>query len=1086
MDQQKFLEQLTIVLDPKKGNVKTATSVLQNEFYKQPESLLFLIQLIISHDNADLKQLAATQAKSLVSKHWTKIPNEQRQHARSQLFQATLSESSSLVRHSSSRLISAIAKIDLEDGEWPELPGLLQQAATSSKASERAVGVYVLYSILETMGDGFSSKFKELFALFGKTIKDPESLEVRVNTMLAISKMALVVDAEEDQASTKAFQNLFPSMVAVLKDTIDNGKEDEIMLTFEVFNTLLTAEYQLMSKHFQELVGFMNEIATNTNMADDTRTQAISFLMQCVIYRRLRIQGAKMGEPLTKSMLQIVTEIDEASADDDEITPARSALGLIDTMAQSLPASQVVVPLLDALPQYSRSPNHKNRQAGILALGMAVEGAPDFLSTQLHSVMPILFTLLGDPEVTVRQAALQTTARLADDMPEDVTKQHEKLMPLLVKNLTAAMNAYKGEEKGPAVDIMKSGTSAIDAVVGGMDAEEALQYLDELAPLLQKLFRHPDFKIKALAAGALGSLASTVEGPFLPYLSNSMNAMQEYITKKEGDEELDLRASCTDAMGEMAVAVGAAEFKDYVRPLMQTSEQALHLEHSRLKESTYILWGSLAKVYEEDFAPFLGGVVQGLFECIDQEEADLEVALGDSAKDLLGKEVTIAGQKVKVAAADSDEEAEDGTIEDVEIDGEDDSDWGDLATVTPIALEKEIAIEVIGDVVSHTKTAFLPYFEKTVEKLLPLAEHTYENVRKATISTLHRAYAALYDIAEESGRLQKWKPGLPLQIELSPELKKFGEVLMTATLNVWPEEEDTATVSEISRALSENLKMTGPGLLSYPDVLTKIVQTVTDLITKKHACQIDMGEEALDEEDMESTELEWLVVDSAMDVISGLAAALGPSFGELWKIFEKQVLRYASGGESLGRASACGVLAEIITGMEGAVTPYTSQMMTVLLKRLGDEDPQTKSNAAYAIGRLVEKSNDDATVLKAYPQILQKLESVLHITEARCTDNAAGCVSRLILKHKDKVPVSQVLPALVDSGILPLKDDYQENEPVWKMIVQLYRDQEPTVQQLTPKLASIMMNVLGEPQDQLTDEVREQVQALVEHLKNMH
>ncbi|EXJ64123.1 hypothetical protein A1O7_00459 [Cladophialophora yegresii CBS 114405] len=1084
MDQQKFLEQLSIVLDPKKGNVKAATAVLQNEFYKQPESLLSLMHLAISHESADLRQLAATQAKPLVSKHWDKIANNQRQQARSQLFQATLAESSSLVRHSQSRLISSIAKIDLDDGEWPELPGMLQQAATSSTAAERAVGVYVLYSILETMGDGFSSKFKDLFALFSNTIKDPESLEVRVNTLLAVSKMALVLDTEEDQASVKTFQNIFPSMVAVLKDSIDSGKEDQIMLAFEVFNTLLTADFELMTKHFKDLVMFMNEIATNTNLSEDTRSQAISFLMQCVIYRRLRVQGLKLGEHLVKSMLQIVTEIDDDSADDDDITPARSALGLIDTMAQSLPSNQVVVPLLIALPQYSKSPNPKQRQAGILALGMVVEGAPDFLSTQLSSVLPILFKLLEDSEVVVRQAALQTTARLADDMPDDIGKEHEKLMPLLIQNLTLAMSAYKGEEEGPNVDIMKSATSAVDAVIDGMDAENAAAYLDQLAKLLQRLFKHPDYKIKALAAGALGSLASTVEAPFLPYLNDSMHAMQEYITKKESEEELNLRASCTDAMGEMAVAVGPAEFKDFVQPLMQTSAEALELDHSRLKESTYILWGSLAKVYEEDFAPFLDGVVKGLFDCIDQEEADLEVELGDSAKDLLGKEVTIAGKKVKVAAADSDDE--DGDIEDVEIDDDDDSDWGDLATVTPIALEKEIAIEVIGDVVSNTKKAYLPYFEKTIEKLLPVAEHSYENVRKATISTLHRAYAALYDISEESGQLQKWKPGLPLAVEPTQELKKLGEVLMAATLNVWPEEDDTATVTEISRALSENLKMTGPSLLSYPDVLTKIVQTVTDLITKKHACQIDMAEGEVDDEDVESTEMEWLVVDSAMDVISGLAAALGPTFGELWKIFEKQILRYASSGEALGRASACGVLAEIITGMDSAVTPYTTQMMNVLLKRLGDEDPQTKSNAAYAVGRLVEKSQDDATIVKAYPQILSRLESILRITECHCQDNGAGCLSRLILKHKDKVPIPQVLPALVNSGILPLTEDYQENEPLWTMIVQLYRDRDQTIQSLTPKLAPIMMSVLGAPEEQLTDEVREQVQALVEHLRGMH
>ena len=196
-------------------------------------------------------------------------------------------------------------------------------------------------------------------------------------------------------------------------------------------------------------------------------------------------------------------------------------------------------------------------------------------------------------------------------------------------------------------------------------------------------------------------------------------------------------------------------------------------------------------------------------------------------------------------------------------------------------------------------------------------------------------------------------------------------------------------------------------------------------------------EEEADLSDIETTEFDWLVVDAAMDVVSGLAVALGPSFAELWKIFEKQVLRYASGAESLERASACGVLAETITGMGEGVTPFTASMMQILLKRLSDEDAQTKSNAAYAIGRLVEKSGDDATVVKAYPQILSKLEGLFSITEGRCRDNAAGCVSRLILKHKDKVPVAEVLPALVASGVLPLKEDYEENEPVWKMIVEM-------------------------------------------------
>jgi hypothetical protein len=789
MDQQRFLQQLQIVLDPSKGNVKTATSVLQNEFYKQPESLLYLIQLIISHDNAGLKQLAASQARPLVSKQWPKIPAEQRQHARTQLLQATTSESNTLVRHGSSRLVGAIAKVDLDDGEWPELPGFLQQAATSSQKEERAVGVYLLFSILETMGEGFSAKFKDLFTLFSRTIRDPESFEVKINTMLALSKMAMVIDSEEDQASVKAFQAIFPSMVAVLKEAIDMNEEERTMQAFEVFQTLLGCDYQLMSKHFQDLVVFMNQIAADTDMSEETRVQAISFLMQCVQYRRLRIQGMKMGEQLTLSMLEVVTELGDSSVDDDDITPARSALALIDSMAQQLPASQVIVPLLKVLRQYSESPEPNYRRAGILALGMCVEGAPDFVGTQVPEIMPFLLRLLDDPQFQVRQAALHSTARLADDVPEDFTKAHEKLMPLLFKNMTAAMSAFNGETTGPNIDLMKSACSAIDAVVDGMGEDDANLYLDKLAPLLQRLFKHPDLKVKSLAASALGSLASTVEETFLPYLDDSMHAMQEYATKKENEEELELRACITDAMGEMAVAVGPEKFQGYVRPLMQASEEALNLDHSRLKESTYILWGSLAKVYEEEFSPFLGGVVKGLFACLDQEEADLEVELGEDAKDLLGKEVTIAGRKVKVAVAEDDDEQEDGDIEDVEFD-EDEDDWDDLTTVGPISLEKEIAIEVLGDVIANTKSAYLPYFEKTIEVILPLCEHAYEAIRKATISTLHRAYAALWDVSIEAGQMENWKAGLPLQVQPSAELTKFGEVLMNATLQVWEDEDD--------------------------------------------------------------------------------------------------------------------------------------------------------------------------------------------------------------------------------------------------------------------------------------------------------
>ncbi|KAL4788393.1 armadillo-type protein [Aspergillus varians] len=1081
MDQQRFLQQLQIVLNPAQGNVKEATGILQREYYKHPESTVLLIQVATGHEDPQLRQLAAVEVRSLVGKHWVKVQADLKPALREQLLRSGVSEANGLVRHSVARVISAVAQVDLEDGEWADLPGFLMRAADSGNKEERAVSVYILFTILETLGEGFEEKFLDLFVLFGKTIRDPESAEVRINTLLALSKLAMYLDSAENMGPVKAFQDLVPSMVAILKDAIDQQEEDRVMQAFEVFQTLLGFDPALLTVHLKDLVIFMNEIAANTKIEEDTRTQAISFLMQCVQYRKMKIQGMRLGEQLARTALQIVTELGDAAPNDDDITPARSALGLLDMLAQSLPPSQVVVPLLHSLGQYFTHHNPDYRRAGIMSLGMVVEGAPDFISTQMKEIMPMVLQLLADPELKVRQASLHAVARLADDLTEDLNREHGKLMPLVFQNLASAMQESKGEEEGPTVDIMKAGLSAIDAVVDGLDEKEVAPYQSELVPILHQLFKHPNFRIKGLSAGALGSLASSSGEAFLPFFDDSMHLLQEFAAVKDSEEELDLRASVTDSMGEMAHAAGPERYQPYVGPLMRATEEALHLGHSRLKESTYIFWGAMAKVYGEHFATFLDGAVKGLFACLEQDEDDLEVSLGDAAKDLIGQEVTVAGRKVKVASAEDDDEpiGEDGEIEDVDVDDED--DWDDITATTPLALEKEIAIEIIGDLVTHTRSAYLPYFEKTIEMVLPLVEDPYEGVRKATISTMHRSYAMLFSIAEESGQMPKWQAGLPLKVEPAKEVKKFGEILMTATIKMWTEEDDRSTVADINRNMAENLRFCGPALISNETTLHNVITMITDIITKKHPCQLEFAEDD-DDAGEETSEFDWIVVDTALDVVSGMAAALGESFAELWKVFEKTILRYAGSSESIERATAVGVLAECINGMGAACTQSTGSFLKLLVHRLSDEDAQTKSNAAYAIGRLVENSNSNE-IVKEFPVILLRLEQCLHQDVSRLQDNATGCLSRMILKYRENVPIKDVLPVLVT--ILPLKNDYEENDPLYRMICQLYKWEDATVRELTPQLLPIFQAVLLGDDEQLEDERRAELTELVKWLNQM-
>jgi importin-4 len=215
-----------------------------------------------------------------------------------------------------------------------------------------------------------------------------------------------------------------------------------------------------------------------------------------------------------------------------------------------------------------------------------------------------------------------------------------------------------------------------------------------------------------------------------------------------------------------------------------------------------------------------------------------------------------------------------------------------------------------------------------------------------------------------------------------------------------------------------------------------IAKLVLEIITKKHLCQQDLGDDADDDVLEESSEYDWLLIETALEVVTCLSVALGPNFAELWKIFEKPIMKYASSQDSTERSAAVGTIAECIGNMEAACTPYTATLLKLLIHRMSDEDPETKSNAVYGIGLLCEKTTNDAEIFKSLGVISSKLEPLLEAqNQARLLDNTAGCVSRLISKYPDKIPISEVLPRLVQ--LLPLREDYEENKPIFGMIVKL-------------------------------------------------
>ncbi|KAJ3504850.1 hypothetical protein NM208_g16274 [Fusarium decemcellulare] len=115
-----------------------------------------------------------------------------------------------------------------------------------------------------------------------------------------------------------------------------------------------------------------------------------------------------------------------------------------------------------------------------------------------------------------------------------------------------------------------------------------------------------------------------------------------------------------------------------------------------------------------------------------------------------------------------------------------------------------------------------------------------------------------------------------------------------------------------------------------------------------------------------------------------------------------------------------------------------------------------------------------------FPLLWEKLEPLLTVNEMRMTDNVAGALCRMMTKNPDNGFVSQALPAV--ANVLPLQEDYEENEPIYQCIYNLYEQSNPTVEQLTPQLIGIFEKVMDAPAEQLENETRELLERTVQGL----
>lgn len=291
-------------------------------------------------------------------------------------------------------------------------------------------------------------------------------------------------------------------------------------------------------------------------------------------------------------------------------------------------------------------------------------------------------------------------------------------------------------------------------------------------------------------------------------------------------------------------------------------------------------------------------------------------------------------------------------------------------------------------------------------------------------------------------------------------------------------------------AFSDCLNACGPQILGAHK--KDVLDIIALLLKQQHDCQtMSLDEDAEGEDGGESSEYESVLISNAVDLVSTLASVYGPSFRAEFAVFLPLVAKYTEASRSSGeRAMVLGALGECITGLKSGITEFTQPLLVMLSRALlQDQEPDVRSNAAFASGVLVEHSQVDLT--SQFPALWAALKPAFQVADGEaCTkdqgnarDNAVGCVSRLITKSSSAstsaLPlVDDVLPTLVRS--LPLRHDALEKRATYTALFTLFEHQSSVVLPYVDTLLAVFAHDLAQERvDELPEETRERLKMLI-------
>lgn len=1041
-------------------NVQKATIEL-NEALKRPETINILCEVSTRSTQAQLRQYSAVVLRKRLMKlrNWNMVPPDQQEMIKNGLLQAIIAEPEKSVRTAISQVVGSLINHEFpKKNQWSsDVLKFIFDSVQSSDARINEIGSEAFAIFTETAPDQFVPHIESIGMFVSQAMMSAEQTNNMANPVIFNLIMAmshLVPFIVGNNAGEHIYSAAVPSVVKLLSAHVND--DEKFIDSFDILENLADHAPKLLTNHIKLLIEFCIEVSRNQNIDDGNRVKAITFIGWLVRIKKKVILKQKLVEPIIATLFELMALPSDDSGDDTEeyfgsnevTTPMNCATQTLDVLALNIPPKNLIPPLLQLLePALHASNDPLKKKAAYLSIAVIAEGCSSTICKKyLRPLLDCIKTGITDPNAIIRNSSLFALGQFSEHLQPEISQFSEEILPILFDYLQLLSNQIRSGGKEP----QHFGRVFYAVETFCENLEDAI--VPHLPTLMERLSEcmtpTNSVNLREQALSCLSATANAAKSNLLPYFPQLIEGLRMYLVKSEDEDICTLRPAAIDTLAALARTIGNENFIPLANDTMQLGLALIEDKNDPdLKRSCYNLFAAMALVLHEEIGSVLERIVTSMIDSVKSTES-----------------IVLSNGKDSEEIEDS-QENEDQEFDIENSDGEDDEDEELLGIENSYMEEKEEAIIALKELAEHTGAAFAPYIKVSFEEIFKLLPYPNEDIRQSSVEALCQFVCSLY-------KLQNYEGVKHTMLILVP---KLSEIIHT--------DEERIVVMAALESFNNILEELGAAAVEVEGHKDAIFSCIFDVLHGKVTCQFDEPEEDEDEE----SEYDIAILESAGEILPKFGKAMNSQefyayFGRVFPFFAGKIQKTKDKDEMTQsqRAMAVGVVSECFAPLGEFSSQYFDPLLPLLVELLNDQnDEEVRNNAVYGIGELCMHSGQ--TSFKAYPQILAALSSlVAKESHGGILDNICGTLARLIILNSSLVPLKDVLPVFI--SYLPLRQDYVENEHVFKSLELLYRQGNEVLLQFLERVILTALTVLHKKQYS-KDEVREHIFAFVKQVR---